>query len=360
MTRKLPLIPTILVAAGGGDDDRPRHLAARAAQRRSRRCSTNYAAAASACRRSAGRPCRRKEPLPLVPRRRPAIACRSPASARAAGQNRDGEPASWSSPTAATGAEGPGMAVELGWSKNPNAGRAYQRRAGQRRDRARQHEPDAAGRGTRRAGADGQRAAIAGDPIPNNHLSYAIQWFLFARDRGGDLRPRAAPARGGRRRPMAELTRLANGVTVAIDPMPGAQSAAIGLHAFVGSRSEADGKGGLAHLVEHMVFKGARGRDARAIAEAIEDVGGSLNAWTSRDQTAVPRAHPGARRRPGAGADRRPGPCAEARRGRAGAGEAGHPVGARRMPRCARRPDPRPSVRGGVRRAAAGAAGAGQ
>ncbi len=85
---------------------------------------------------------------------------------------------------------------------------------------------------------------------------------------------------------MAELTRLANGLTVAIDPMPGAQSAAIGLHAFVGSRSEPDGKGGLAHLVEHMVFKGTRKRDARAIAEAIEDVGGSLNAWTSRDQTA--------------------------------------------------------------------------
>ncbi len=84
---------------------------------------------------------------------------------------------------------------------------------------------------------------------------------------------------------MVELTRLANGVTVAIDPMPGAQSAAIGLYAGVGSRSEADGKGGLAHLVEHMVFKGARGSDARAIAEAIEDVGGSLNAWTARDQT---------------------------------------------------------------------------
>jgi predicted Zn-dependent peptidase len=85
---------------------------------------------------------------------------------------------------------------------------------------------------------------------------------------------------------MAELSRLANGLTVAIDPMPGAQSAAIGLHALVGSRSEPDGKGGLAHLVEHMVFKGTRSRDARAIAEAIEDVGGSLNAWTSRDQTA--------------------------------------------------------------------------
>ncbi|WP_294123686.1 pitrilysin family protein [Sphingomonas sp.] len=84
---------------------------------------------------------------------------------------------------------------------------------------------------------------------------------------------------------MAELTRLSNGLTVAIDPMPGAQSAAIGLHAFVGSRSEPDGKGGLAHLVEHMVFKGTRSRGARAIAEAIEDVGGTLNAWTSRDQT---------------------------------------------------------------------------
>ncbi|MDV3257182.1 MAG: insulinase family protein [Sphingomonas sp.] len=84
---------------------------------------------------------------------------------------------------------------------------------------------------------------------------------------------------------MAEISRLANGITVAVDPMPGAQSAAVGLHAFVGSRSEPDGKGGLAHLVEHMVFKGAGGRDARAIAEAIEDVGGSLNAWTSRDQT---------------------------------------------------------------------------
>jgi predicted Zn-dependent peptidase len=67
--------------------------------------------------------------------------------------------------------------------------------------------------------------------------------------------------------------------------MPHAQSASVGLYAAVGSRSEAEGRGGLAHLVEHMVFKGARGRDARAIAEAIEDVGGSLNAWTSRDQT---------------------------------------------------------------------------
>jgi predicted Zn-dependent peptidase len=84
----------------------------------------------------------------------------------------------------------------------------------------------------------------------------------------------------------AALHRLSNGMAVIADPMPGAQSAAVGLYAAVGSRFEPDGKGGLAHMVEHMVFKGAGSRDARAIAEDIENVGGSLNAWTARDQTA--------------------------------------------------------------------------
>jgi predicted Zn-dependent peptidase len=83
----------------------------------------------------------------------------------------------------------------------------------------------------------------------------------------------------------AEQHVLANGLTVAVDPLPGAESVAIGLYASVGSRSEPEQLSGLAHLVEHMVFKGAGGRDTRALAEAIEDVGGSLNAWTARDQT---------------------------------------------------------------------------
>jgi predicted Zn-dependent peptidase len=78
---------------------------------------------------------------------------------------------------------------------------------------------------------------------------------------------------------------LGNGLTVAVDPLSGAESVAIGLYARVGSRSEPAALSGLAHLVEHMVFKGAGGRDTRALAEAIEDVGGSLNAWTARDQT---------------------------------------------------------------------------
>ena len=83
----------------------------------------------------------------------------------------------------------------------------------------------------------------------------------------------------------ARAHRLANGITVAVEPMDGVETLAVGLYADVGSRSEPEGLGGLAHMVEHMVFKGAGGRDARAIAEAIEDRGGSLNAWTARDHT---------------------------------------------------------------------------
>ena len=83
----------------------------------------------------------------------------------------------------------------------------------------------------------------------------------------------------------ARVHRLANGLTVAVEPMDGVETLAVGIYADVGSRSEAAGQGGLAHLVEHMVFKGAGARDARAIAEDIEDVGGSLNAWTARDHT---------------------------------------------------------------------------
>ncbi|ARS27757.1 M16 family metallopeptidase [Sphingomonas sp. KC8] len=83
----------------------------------------------------------------------------------------------------------------------------------------------------------------------------------------------------------ATLHRLANGLTVAVEPMDGVETLAVGLYANVGARSEPAGLGGLAHMVEHMVFKGAGSRDARAIAEDIEDVGGSLNAWTARDHT---------------------------------------------------------------------------
>jgi predicted Zn-dependent peptidase len=83
----------------------------------------------------------------------------------------------------------------------------------------------------------------------------------------------------------ASMHVLSNGLTVATDPLADAESVTIGLYAMVGSRSEPEHLSGLAHLVEHMVFKGAGTRDTRALAEAIENVGGVLNAWTARDQT---------------------------------------------------------------------------
>ncbi|HYJ31440.1 MAG TPA: pitrilysin family protein [Allosphingosinicella sp.] len=84
---------------------------------------------------------------------------------------------------------------------------------------------------------------------------------------------------------MMKLTTLADGLRVATRTMPGADTAAVGLYVAAGSRHEPAALNGIAHLFEHMVFKGAGGRSAREISEAIEDVGGELNAATDRDGT---------------------------------------------------------------------------
>ena len=81
------------------------------------------------------------------------------------------------------------------------------------------------------------------------------------------------------------LTTLASGLRVASHSMPDLQTAAVGLFADVGSRAEPAALNGIAHLFEHRVFKGAGGRSARDISEAIEEVGGDLNAATERDAT---------------------------------------------------------------------------
>jgi predicted Zn-dependent peptidase len=84
---------------------------------------------------------------------------------------------------------------------------------------------------------------------------------------------------------MTELTTLANGLRVVTREMPGLETAAVGLFAGAGSRDEPAEHNGLAHLFEHMLFKGAGERSARQLNEAIEDVGGELNACTERDVT---------------------------------------------------------------------------
>src|SRR5580765_82504 len=83
-----------------------------------------------------------------------------------------------------------------------------------------------------------------------------------------------------------EISKLSNGLTVVSDPMPGLESAAVGIWVNTGSRNESQNQMGVSHMLEHMAFKGTTTRSARAIAEEIENVGGYLNAYTSREQTA--------------------------------------------------------------------------
>ena len=82
------------------------------------------------------------------------------------------------------------------------------------------------------------------------------------------------------------LDRLANGFRVVSEHMPGLQSASIGIWVEAGARDERPEQNGIAHFLEHMAFKGTARRSALQIAEEIEDVGGYLNAYTSRESTA--------------------------------------------------------------------------
>ncbi len=84
----------------------------------------------------------------------------------------------------------------------------------------------------------------------------------------------------------ARLTTLPNGLRIVTEEMPGLASAAVGLWVMAGGRHERAAQNGIAHFLEHMAFKGTPRRSARAIAEAIEDVGGYINAYTSKEMTA--------------------------------------------------------------------------
>ena len=79
---------------------------------------------------------------------------------------------------------------------------------------------------------------------------------------------------------------LSNGFRIVTEHMPGLKSAAIGIWVTAGARHERIEQNGIAHFLEHMAFKGTKRRTSLQIAEAIEDVGGYINAYTSREVTA--------------------------------------------------------------------------
>lgn len=80
-------------------------------------------------------------------------------------------------------------------------------------------------------------------------------------------------------------TVLDNGLVILTERMPAMRSVSIGVWIQVGSRDEERGQAGISHFIEHMAFKGTEKRSAEEIAAAIDSVGGTLDAFTSREYT---------------------------------------------------------------------------
>ena len=82
------------------------------------------------------------------------------------------------------------------------------------------------------------------------------------------------------------LTRLPNGLTVVTERMDRVETVSLGAYVAAGTRNELASENGASHFLEHMAFKGTEKRNAAQIAEEIENVGGQINAYTAREQTA--------------------------------------------------------------------------
>uniref|UniRef100_A0A383V9I9 mitochondrial processing peptidase n=1 Tax=Tetradesmus obliquus TaxID=3088 RepID=A0A383V9I9_TETOB len=85
--------------------------------------------------------------------------------------------------------------------------------------------------------------------------------------------------------PETQVTTLANGLRVATEANPYAETATVGIWINSGSRFENDANNGTAHFLEHILFKGTKTRTVKDLEVEIENMGGSLNAYTGREQT---------------------------------------------------------------------------
>jgi len=83
-----------------------------------------------------------------------------------------------------------------------------------------------------------------------------------------------------------QVTRLPNGLTVVTEAMERVETVSFGAYVASGTRNETAAENGASHFLEHMAFKGTKRRSAAAIAEEVENVGGLINAYTAREQTA--------------------------------------------------------------------------
>eukprot|EP00899_Mesostigma_viride_P025916 jgi/Mesvir1/6509/Mv16778-RA.1 len=85
--------------------------------------------------------------------------------------------------------------------------------------------------------------------------------------------------------PGTRVTTLSNGLRVATETTPYANTATVGVWIDAGSRYENDSNNGTAHFLEHMAFKGTKKRSTRDLELEVEGMGGHLNAYTSREHT---------------------------------------------------------------------------
>src|SRR5882757_4966764 len=80
-----------------------------------------------------------------------------------------------------------------------------------------------------------------------------------------------------------ERTVLPNGVRIITERMPHVRSVSAGIWIGTGSREESNEESGIAHFIEHMVFKGTKNRSAEQIARSVDSIGGGLDAFTSKE-----------------------------------------------------------------------------
>lgn len=95
----------------------------------------------------------------------------------------------------------------------------------------------------------------------------------------------ATPAAAKKNGVVTESTTLSNGLTIATEHSPWAQTSTVGVWIDAGSRAETDRTNGTAHFLEHLAFKGTSNRTQQQLELEIENMGGHLNAYTSREST---------------------------------------------------------------------------
>jgi predicted Zn-dependent peptidase len=85
--------------------------------------------------------------------------------------------------------------------------------------------------------------------------------------------------------PQFQKTVLPNGIRIVTEAHPYSRAVSLGIFVDIGSRDESDDIAGITHFIEHMVFKGTKKRNAFEISKSLEEVGGDLNAYTTRETT---------------------------------------------------------------------------